>query len=254
MSNLNNIMPFSPFDSFTGTQEELNTLLEAEMVEVRKKVEEMNTTKKTLEEQTMEAKKKWKKSQNLYEQYDISKFETKARIDLLFYEHLCENLEEINHMEDLISDYYKTAKNLYEMINIAPRSHKMLNTSILTESKNTQDEIFSNIVSQYLQENYYKIPPEKRKEKFLEESKDYAAFLIGKGLDSDESIKLAVKACLMENLIGNIAIPKSIQKRIKFLCEDKDYGLVFDQERLKNLWEKFDQQTKTMSHIFAAAI
>lgn len=258
MSSINSVMNFTPFASFHGTQADLEQLLESEMEQTWKKVDELKNKNKekpkTLEEQATEIKKKFRKSMNLYEEYDPAKFETKTRIDLLFFEHLCQGLPEVQRIDTLVSNYYKTARALYEMVNRKPLNHKMLGTSLLTESHEKQEETFAKILSEHMNNFYYRLSPEKRREQYLSESQDYASTLIEKGMETDDAIRMSVKACLMESLIRNIAIPKSVQKYIKYLCEDEDYGKVFDQDRLKALWESFNHQTKNMSKIFAAAV
>ena len=255
-NNLNSVLPFAPINNFDGTLEEMNDIMITEMYEAKKKLGEMKAKKneKTLEEQAKAIEKKFKRSQSLYEEYDPAKFETKARVDLLFFEHLCQNLPEIENMELLIGKFYRTTKSLYEMVNMKPETHKMLSTNLLVESYDDQQETFRKIVSEHINNNYYRVNPKERKEKFLTESQEYATMLIEKGLDSDQSIQIAVKASLMESLIRNVAIPKFVQKRIKYLCEDQDYGKVFDQDHLKNLWEEFNLQTKQVSRVIAAAI
>ena len=89
MSDLNSVMNFNPFASYQGTQADLEQLLESEMEQTWKKVDELKSKSKekskTLEEQAIDIKKKFKKSMNLYEAYDPAKFETKTRVDLVFF-------------------------------------------------------------------------------------------------------------------------------------------------------------------------
>ena len=258
MSDLNSVMNFNPFASYQGTQADLEQLLESEMEQTWKKVDELKSKSKekskTLEEQAIDIKKKFKKSMNLYEAYDPAKFETKTRVDLLFFEHLCQGLPEVQKIDTLVTNYYKTTRALYEMVNRKPLNHKMLGTSLLTESHEKQEETFAKILSEHMNNFYYRLAPEKRREQYLSESQEYASTLIEKGMETDDAIRMSVKACLMESLIRNIAIPKSVQKYIKYLCEDEEYGKVFDQDQLKALWESFNRQTKNMSKIFAAAV
>lgn len=254
-TKINDIMPFSFLESNTTDPEEFAQILETEMAETQKKVRELKRKNdKTIEENIAEIQKKFKKNQNLYETFDIGKFETKLRVDLLFFEHLCQNLPEIPKMENLISQYYATVRDLFESINLKPEMHKMLKSSLLVESHDDQQKQFAKILSEHINNNYYRFSLEKRKEMYLSESKEYTSDLIQRGLETEEAIKLGVKACLIESLIANIAIPKFVQRRIKTLCEDADYGKVFDQEKLKQLWESFNKQTKNLAKIFSAAI
>ena len=64
MSSINSVMNFTPFASFHGTQADLEQLLESEMEQTWKKVDELKNKNKekpkTLEEQATEIKKKFK--------------------------------------------------------------------------------------------------------------------------------------------------------------------------------------------------
>lgn len=252
----NAVLNFSLFNHFGGPLTDFNELLEGEMMEVQKKVREIKNKERqqTLEEEHFRLKRQFKRSQNLYESYDPAKFETKARVDLLFFEHLFQNLPNIKYMEEMVGNLYRTVKTLYEVVNMKPENYKGLSSNILVESVDNQKKAFSKIISEHINNKYYKYDSKTRQEKYLEESQEYATYLIEKGMESEEAIKLSVKACLMESLLKNIAMPNFVQKRIKYLCEDADYGKVFDQEYLKNLWTSFNTQIKDMSKIFAAAI
>lgn len=254
IKNLNQVV--LPQFKMDKSEQSMNELLEAELVEVRKYLKDRENAKneKTLEEQVRDAKKKYISAQNLYESYDAAKFEVKTRVDLLFFEHVCQNLPEVKKMPELISNYYRTVKSLYEMVNMKPENHKMLKPSVLNESYANQQKIFAKILSEHTNNNYYRFSKETRVEKFINESQEYASVLVEKGMETQQAIQVAIKAALLESLISGIAIPKFVQRRIKFLCEDADYGKVFDQEKLKSLWESFLRQSKNVSRILAAAI
>ena len=246
----------TPMAGFEGSAEDLKIMLENEMMETRRYLEEREQKKnsKTLEEQADDIRRKFKKSQNLYEEFDPAKFESKVRVDLLFFEHLCQGLPEVDRMHDLISQYYQTIQQLHEIVNIKAESHKMLKTSLLNESYEDQQKIFSKILSEHINNNYYRFSKEKRTERFLEESKEYSGMLMEKGMPSSDAIQMAIKASVLESLLENVAIPKFAQRRIKFLCEDKDYGLVFDQKKLVSLWESFRWQSKRLARVLSAAV
>lgn len=255
MNNNLNSISFSPNSVFNGTFEELNQILESESIKNFQKVNELkNKKKETIEEQVLKIRKKFKGVENLYESYDPAKFEIKTRVDLLFYEHICQNLPEVNKMPELISSYYRTIKELYETVNIKPETHRMLPTSVLNESYSDQQKRFSKILSDHISNNYFKYTPEKRIEKYLSESEEYAKILVEKGLDANKSIQISVKSSLLEPLIESVAMPKYIRRHIKYLCEDVDYGKAFDQEHLRSLWETFQKKTTDLARVLAAGV
>lgn len=253
---LNKVLNYSPMAEYNGSISEFNELIESEIIETKKKLSQMKQAKntKSLEMEKKDIEKRFKKDQNFYEEFDPSKFETKTRIDLLFYEHVFQTLPEVNNIENVLADYYKTIKEIYEMVNIRPENHKMLNTGVLIESQTDQVKRFKKILSEHINNYYYRLLPEQRKTKYLEESKDYSSALVERGLDVDKSIQLGIKSCLMESLIKNISFPKFVQKRVTYLCEDEDYGKVFDQEHLKALWEEFNEKTKKIASIVSFAV
>ena len=255
MRNLFNDLNNIEYNDFDLNQLEENAIYE--MKEARKALNKIKTEKnvKTIEEQTKELYRKFKRDENLYEEYSDSIFDTKLRVDSLFYEHVLSKLpEETKGVEEAIGSFYKTIKNIYETINIKPESHRMLNSNLLVESINKQQNVFEKILNEHLNNYYYRYTLDQRKEKFLEKATPFAEEMINEGVDSSEAISLSVKSLILESLIKNIAMPRLIQKRVQYLCDDVDYGKVFDQEKLKSLWESFNYKAKNMARIFAIAI
>lgn len=237
---------------------ELQESSENEILEARKTLNRIRKekTEKTIEEEYDAIKKKFSKDSNLYEEYDPATFENKLRVDSLFYEHILSKLpDSVYGLEEAIASYYRTVRNLYEMINIKPASYRALSSNILMESISDQGKKFEQVVMEHLNNYYYKLPLEKRKTKYLEAAKPFAKDLMeNSGAELDEAIALSVKAVILESLVSNIAIPRSIQSRIKYLCEDADYGKVFDQDKLKYLWESFKDKSKNLAKIVAISI
>lgn len=241
----------------TYNTEEIFEEASRESVETRRALREIRKAKnaKTIEEQAKELKNRFKKETALYEAYSLSDFEMKVRVDSLFYEHVLSELPEgTTGLEEAISSLYRDLRKIYEHINIKPECHRMLKPSVINESADERKETFKKILNEHMNNNYYRYTLDQRKDKYLSEATPYAEKLINEGVDSDTAIGLSVKGVILESLIRNIAMPRIIQKRVQYLCEDKDYGKVFDQESLKNLWESFNFKCKSMSKIFAIAI
>lgn len=235
----------------------MNDFYITESVEARKALQEIKRKKnqKTIEEEVRELQLKFKREESLYEEYDNAVFTTKLRLDSLFYESILSNLpEETTGLEEAVASFYKTVRNLYEVVNIKPESHKLLNSNILVESINDQEKTFKKIIREHLNNKYYKYTLDERKEKYLDKATPYAEELIREGVNADEAIGVAIKTIILESLVKNIAIPRIIQSRINYLCEDADYGKVFDQEHLKSLWTSFNNKATDMAKILAISI
>lgn len=236
--------------------EKYNSDIIEESIACRKELKKIENKRnlQSIEERNREALQKFNREQHIYEEYDPASFETKLRLDALFFEHVFDNLPETDGVESAVGSFYRTVREIYEMINIKPENHRRITTSLLIESVSEQGKIFNSIVMEHLNNKLYRVTPSKRKEKYFEESKDLASSLITSGVSADDAIAFAIKSTILESLIQSVAIPKQIQSRVKYLCESKEYGQVFDQDKLKNLWESFNIKSKHMSKILAAAV
>jgi hypothetical protein len=237
-------------------------LEQAEMIEVRelakdglRKIVKARKEEKTLLEGYEIAAKKVDRGRDLYESYDDIAFETKIRIDMIYYDQLLQKLDESAEAEEHITNIYKTVKEIYEHINIKPEIYgRGIDYQFLNESIADQKKTLANIIYEYINGNYYKLDTEKRKEKYLSESTQFAKELIQEGVDTDVAIQRGVKTVVMEGFLGRVAFPQPIQYRIKYLMEDESYGEVFDQASLIELWSKFKSQTADMAKIVSTVI
>lgn len=197
--------------------------------------------------------KKYEYEQGLYEEFSESAFETKMRLDVLFFESIFSKLpgNYSEKMSDAVGCFYRTVKELYEQINIKAENISTLSESILFESEREQEEKFKGILSKYIDREFYRIPPEKRPEKFLNESKDYAEELIKSGETPNDAIQQAIKSCVTTKLVEEVAIPRVIQHRVRYLLEDANYALIFDQNQLRDKWNEFRSQAKSIGRIVA---
>lgn len=237
--------------------EELNESYINESVAAREALRKIKSekNKKTIEEEARDLQKKFKREENLYEEYSETDFDSKLRVDSLFYDHILSNLPDTTkNIEEAVASFYKTIKEIYETINIKPESHKLLTTNILVESVNDQSEIFDKIIHEHLNNHYYRYTLEQRKQKFMDQATPHIEEMIQEGVQADEAISFAVKTVILESLVKNISMPRLIQKRVEYLCEDADYGKVFDQEHLKHLWSDFNHKANNMAKIMAIAI
>jgi len=236
---------------------DMNEIVENISYDSRQELNKISRQKneKTIFEEKKEAQEKFNSAAHLYEEYDEVAFERKLRIESLFFEHLFESLDNSElKLSEALGSFYKTVREIYEMINIEPESFKQLNQSILTESISDQHDIFTKLITEHLESKFFSLSAEKRTAKYLNESKEYATKLISEGVEPEEALKHAIKTSVMESLIHDIAFTKPIQYRIKHLLEDEDYGKVFDQDQLANLWGTFKNKAHNLSRIVSLAV
>ena len=195
--------------------------------------------------------------EDFFEEYDPTIYESKAKIDMLYYNQLLEKLEEgdISSIEKVITELYKNVNQIYHHINIKPETYgnilklEDLNESIEMVHKKVSEQIF-----EFLDINFYRLSNDKRKERYFTESIDLSKKLIIEGVEPDDAISYSVKVVMMENFLRNIAFPRNIWTRIQFLSEDVDYGELFDQTDLVNLVESFNKKLTAVSKIVATCI
>lgn len=212
--------------------------------------------KKTIMEEHERAKKSYNNTGDLYEPFDELAFEGKTRIDMIYYDQFFQKIEEDeDKLSEIVGSLYKTVRDIYEFVNIKPETYgRNINYEFLNESVEKQQKVISNIIYEYINNHFYKMTPEKRQEKYLEESRDLAKEMIKDGNDPDESIKFAIKQTVMEGLLERIAFPRPVWYRVKFLTEDESYGQVFDQEGLIKHVELFESKLFELSKIIAITI
>ncbi|MFW6247163.1 MAG: hypothetical protein ACOC22_03275 [bacterium] len=230
------------------------------MEETRKTYEKIQEDKKhKSRDLLLEHKENWSrvdKGKDLFEEYDPEFFEKKMQVDMLFYEQLLEKLDENNKesVEELCGLLYKKVNKIYEFINVNPELYGGLTENIIEESVESKYKTVSKLIYEYLDNNFYNLSTEKRKEAFFEASKEYAKKLIAEGNDINESIEYGTKVCVMEGLINKIAFPFAVNSRINYLLQDSDYGAVFDQEELRDLVESFHKTSNNLARVIAACV
>lgn len=237
-------------------------LLEAEMIEISelskdglRKIRNHKKQEKSLLENYDIVSKKVDRGRDLYESYDDISFETKIKIDMIYYDQLLQKLEETESVEPKLVSLYKTVRSIYEHINIKPETYgKDVDYQFLNESIADQKRKLSNIIYEHINTSFYKLDPAKRKEKYSEEASKYAKELIQEGFDTTVAIQRGVKSVVMEGFLKKVAFPKPIQYRINYLMEDSSYAEVFDQSTLIDLWTKFNNQIADVSKIVSSVI
>jgi len=236
---------------------------EKEIMEIARKalLQEKAYAKQTYQPSVlMEATSKMKSAdfgKDLYEPYDDVTFEGKVAIDLMYYKHLLNNLDESysKDVQELIAQTYRTVKNIYEFVNIKPTIYgKGINTTILENSIDVVEKKLSTVLTETVDNLFYSLPPEKRMDKYSDRAIPMAKRLITEQNNPDESLQFSIKSCVMEDVLVKIAFPGVNWLRVKHLSESEDFGLIFDQQKLVDLVENFSKQVKRLSNYVAASV
>ena len=228
--------------------ESQNTL--ARLDKGKKKIsllEQMNNDRKTLD-----------KGKHLYEEYSDANFNTKSKIDLLYYTQLLENLDPslTDKVSQLLTTNIKNIKDIYESINTNPEyfGKHTIDDEILNESVEVQHKLISKNIYEFLDNKFYKLTPENREKKYLPLCLEECKSLIAEGNDADIATQFSIKRYLITELLDAIAFPTVIKYRLNYLLESDTYGRVFDQKELKQLYTKYQSLNTDISKIITMCI
>jgi hypothetical protein len=156
--------------------------------------------------------------------------------------------------------FWKTVKmyegeneRIYEVINIKPEIFgKDLSNDVSEEEKNETVKV---TLETYLNKHYYNLTSDKRIEIYESVVINNVKDLMQKHqMDVNEATTFAIKWCVFENFLHKLAFPGLIERKIQYLIESEDYGKVFDQEKVQNLYEQYCDQAKAISRVLAALV
>ena len=124
---------------------------------------------------------------NLYQPFDQVVFESKLRIDMMYYDQLFQKLDESLHpqLEDVMKSLFTNVRKIYEFINICPeiygRRHgvdeSILEDSIVGSQRKLSKSIYSN-----LDYNFYRLDEQQRKDRYYDKSKELIKEIIQENL------------------------------------------------------------------------
>ncbi len=256
--NFNKLANVGHCGGLKDPSQEYDTMLETVELarDALKTIKTTRDKKRTLTEEHEQAKKSYNNTGDLYEPFDEIAFEGKTRIDMVYYDQLLQKLDESNDQtSEIIGSLYKTVRDIYEFVNIKPETYgRKINYEFLNESLENQQKTVSNIIYEYINNHFYKLSPQTRADKYLEESKELAKEMIKEGNEPDDAIQFAIKHVVMEGLLERISFPRPVWYRVKFLTEDEAYGRVFDQQDLIEHVELFESKIYELSKLIAVVI
>jgi len=221
------------------------------------KITESKGIRVTVLEEAQRIAKQKDMGKGFYKPYDQIAFESKIRVDMMYYDQLFQKLDESVHpqIEGVMSALFTNVRKIYEFVNIVPEFYgKGINESIIDDSLEKAQRRLSKAIYENLDRNFYKLNDEQRKERYYDTSKDTIAALITDGTDTDEAIKFGIKVAVIENLLRNVSFPFGSWARIQYLTDNVDYGRVFDQDKLVDLVESFEKKMHNLAKIIATCV
>lgn len=207
-----------------------------------------------------EAKDQFEKAdhgRNLYEEYDEAIFESKLAIDMMFYKNLFLKLDETYRVDvqKTLANTYRTVKEIYEFVNIKPELFgKDVTTKLLESTLGESEKKIKDVIMEAVDSSFYQLTPEQRFEKYSERVTPLAKKLIQESCEAVDSIQFSVKSVIMEDILTKISFPKMCWTRVKHLCDSEDFGRIFDQSKLVELVESFENNIKKLSKYVAASV
>ena len=195
-------------------------------------------------------------AQAMSEPFDTSIFENKVRNDFNYFDYFSDRFDDdvmVENMNKMLAEYFKTIREIYEVINIKPEIFgRDLSDNVSEEEK---VETVKTTLESYLNKHYYNLEPEKRVEIYESAVINKVKDLSEKHqMDVNEATEFATKWCVFENFLHKLAFPGLIERKIKYLIESEEYGKVFDQERVQELYERYCDQAKAVSKVLAALV
>lgn len=181
-----------------------------------------------------------------FDEFDEHSFDNKSTLDSYYFKHLIKNIPE-EHLEEtiqIISNLYDKVKQIYEHVNVKPKTYGFNLTTSLNNSEETLEEQAQSYINGFLRDNYYNLTSDQREQKFFPRIKPIAESLVlENSLNEKNALEFASKVVLMEDLINRICFPLTIQSLIDESLHDPNYGKIFEQESLQKLWDEFNDQS-----------
>lgn len=196
-------------------------------------------------------------SRLIFEDYDDDSFDDKLKVDNIFYNCLLKGLKTELHegVDTVIQNMTNVTKQIYEHLNIKPRIYGFHSTSIFNESDDILEKNALRFINDYVNDNYYKLTTEQREKKYIDAIKELATEnIINDKLEASDAVDYATKTCVIKDFITRVNFPVIVRDKLEETINDVEYGKIFDQDHLKNLYESFQLQCLGLSKIIAAII
>lgn len=192
-----------------------------------------------------------------FEEFDENIFENKSTLDSYFFKQMLKNIpeENLNETIQIVSNLYDKVKQIYEYINVKPKTYGFNINTGLNNSEETLEEQAQTYINGFLRDNYYNLTSQQREDRYFPKIKPIAESLVLENkLDDKSALEFASKVVLMEDLINRICFPLTIQSLIEESLHDASYAKIFEQEALQNLWESFQEQAFRFAKVVSMVV
>lgn len=196
-------------------------------------------------------------SRMIFEEYDEKFFEHKVKLDSIFFKSFFKNLEE-SHVADvrnILATHFDTIRQIYEHVNIKPRVYGFNIMTSLNDSDKVLEESATRMINDYVNQQYYSLSSEERENKYFNTVKPIASeMIIKEHIEETEAIQFGTKAVVVKDFLEKISFPMTVRNRIEEDMIDEGYGKIFDQDKLRNLWDVFQEQTMNLAKVIAVLV
>ena len=196
-------------------------------------------------------------SRLVFEEYNDDYRSIKITGDSIFYNCLTNRLDNIHEddMQILFTNLTHTMNSIYEHINIKPKVYGFSESEIQNESEDVLHNKAVHIITEFLNYNYYTLSKEQLSKLYLKDITTIARdLIITETLDTNDAVQFALKSLIIESLIEKINFPMTVQDKINELMISNEYKAIFDQDRLINLWETFQNQSRDIAKIVTTVV
>jgi hypothetical protein len=224
-------------------------------LEALNKIRSKNNDKLEKEKLLEENLKSFDYSKRLLEEYNEDAFKDKLTKDIYFYNLFLKNCNDELALEvqQELGKYIQIIKEVYEFINVKPKAivyEVNLNMNDIDIEKKSKE-----IIHEHLQRNFYNLSKSEITKKFKNAVVNEAYSLsVEEDLEPEKSVEAVTKSLVIENMLKTFNFPLSIQGRINDLTSSDVYGRFFEQEKLTELWDEFQEQNRNISKIFGSLV
>ena len=193
----------------------------------------------------------------IFEEYDEKFFEHKVKLDSIFYKSFFKNLEEshVSDVRNILTNYFDTVRQIYEHVNIKPRVYGFNINTALNDSDKILEESATRMINDFINQQYYSLDSEQREQKYFTAVKPIASEVILKEhVDENEAVQFGTKSVVIKDFLERISFPMTVRNRIEEDMIDEGYGKIFDQDKLRTLWDTFQEQTMDLAKIIAVLV
>ena len=235
-----------------------NTTLEEQYKLSAMSLEALNRIRSKNEAKLQEAKQpKRDYARLIFEEYDEDSFSLNVMCDSIFYNCLIKRLDETyeSDVQKMFGELASTTRQIYEHINIKPKLYGFNESEVQNDSQEILENKSVQLITEFLNHNYYSLTDKQLETLYLKEVNTVAKELIvTENVETEDAVNFALKSIIVESLVNRINFPMIVKDRVNELITSDNYGMIFDQDQLIDLWNRFGEQSRSISKIVATVV